>query len=278
MMDLMKETFSELDVKGVLELFCQCFLKVSAGEVIDLIEQFFPEWTADQIVQLIRRFFPGMDMVTVVELMHRFFVDLDNLADVSVWLLGEGILAKLVKRHHCDMRKCKLIKITANSTFKDFIAAHAVDMGNDQMFFSSNKLSQWFCYELKCHLKIPPIGYGFENAARDYAKELVVEGSDEGKSWFELSHQQNALMGPAKVRVRIACSNHIQMVHVRLVGMNGSGNHRLEIRSFDIFGFLTCDMTARRKENSTMNQIARVFPDVYLGGSRPVMLWIQLKK
>jgi hypothetical protein len=185
---------------------------------------------------------------------------------MSNLLLCKRILATLAKEPHCT----QLVKIKARSTSKDLTAADAMDIGNDEVFISTDKPDQWLRYEFQDYARIRPIGYLFECAACDCAKELVIEGSVDRKAWPELSHWENASTGVAKAITRTTCSDCIQMVRVRQVGMNFSGNHRLAIRSFDIFGYEICDVTAKRKGKLKLAHIAEAFPDADRGEAEPL--------
>jgi hypothetical protein len=91
-----------------------------------------------------------------------------------------GIISKLTRMHGGNVHERGIINVSASSvvsTNKSYAAQNAVDLDQQNIFYSPNEPNQWLCFDFKDR-RIQLTNYSIAAHTSYFLRSWVVEGSD----------------------------------------------------------------------------------------------------
>jgi hypothetical protein len=138
-----------------------------------------------------------------------------------------------------------IVSITASShgNSTGYPLRNVADFENRTLFCTNSEVNSWICYDFK-NMRIKPTHYSVRSR-RDsnsyHLRSWTLEGSIDGQSWQELDRRENntALNSQgATMSFSISQSSEIQMIRLRQLSQNSSGNNQLVVNAIELFGII----------------------------------------
>jgi hypothetical protein len=155
----------------------------------------------------------------------------------------EGIIYDLTKRCGKNVSEACVVDVRGSSVV-DSEAKYVADLTSVSCFCSVNVPNQWICYDFNHHQVIAThysiMTSGSIGVPRSHHPRMwVVEGSSDGRRWNILGEEKanEYLNGIDRCRTFLI-SRRKPVCHIRFrqTGPNHGGDHRLCIKSFELFG------------------------------------------
>jgi hypothetical protein len=157
----------------------------------------------------------------------------------------DGIISYLTRKFGGHVADRGVVSINASSVHGSslHLPGNVADFANQTCGHTTNEANSWIGYDFKT-MRIKPTHYSLRSR-RDvngyYMRSWTVEGSIDGQSWIELDRRENTtgLIGlGANVTFSISKLFEIQMIRVRQLDTNTSGDHWFCINAIEIFGII----------------------------------------
>jgi hypothetical protein len=157
-----------------------------------------------------------------------------------------GIVANLTARFSGNVHDKGVGKITASS-FADSGTdpQFAADLTNRSSYFcSKNEPDQWICFDFK-HQEIQLTHYTFQAHSWNNLANWMIEGSDDGMAWIEMSRRSNNEDLKKDYTVKTFDANgpgrrgRFRMFRLRQTDRNHSGKYFVNLSDFEFFGWVT---------------------------------------
>jgi hypothetical protein len=155
----------------------------------------------------------------------------------------DGIIAGLTRKHGGNVHDRGIVDVSGTSACGSNVAQNAVDLEEHQRncFESRSEPNQWLCYYFDAR-RIELTAYSI--AARPngpFLRSWIVEGSEDGLTWITLDERKdNTEANSSHPIATFVVSNRMECRFIRLrqTGNNASGDHRLRLYGFEVFGFM----------------------------------------
>ena len=163
----------------------------------------------------------------------------------------DGMIAHLTRKCGGNVHDKGIVNVTASSVRdSSYSPKHAVDLGNQHSYYSSNNESQsWICYDFKERCVIPK-----SYSVRAYSRgsgftpmSWVIEVSNDGKAWTEIDRRCDTRKldtdsAIANFDISVVTSESFQFFRLRGTEPKRSSlfgaNNTLALSALEIFGTL----------------------------------------
>jgi hypothetical protein len=158
-----------------------------------------------------------------------------------------GIIRYLQESSEGSVYAQGLVDVTASPADRtanngNNFAENVVDLGTDSCFTTGVSPIQWICLEFKRHhVKVSHYSIRtFDGQPGEaHLKSWIVDGSQDGQNWIDLDERRD--------NDQLNCSNAVasfevtrsalcRFIRIRQAGVNHSGNHRIALSAFELFG------------------------------------------
>jgi hypothetical protein len=156
----------------------------------------------------------------------------------------DGIISELTRIHGGNVHERGIVNVSANSvhsTNKSQAAQNAVDLGQQNYFYSLHQPNQGLCYDFKDR-RIELTDYSIAaHTGNHFLRSWVVEGSSNGSDWTILDEQMNNTTADSNhpiatfsVTGRQAC----RYIRLRQTGKSSYNHDYLVLYGFEVFGLI----------------------------------------